>query len=143
MVRVIKPSPKPFMVLGSVFGILLGLLIACAIAAPISQSIEMVKSIYFILFLLLIISVDIWRRRIVINHNSIILQQIMGSFYEIKFKDITGSIVEISDENCDTRILNIYVKGKQWPALSLLLKPYRERDVTWLLKLPELKVNIK
>jgi hypothetical protein len=67
----------------------------------------------------------------------------MGTFNEIMFNDITGSVAETFAETRHPVTLNIYVKNKQWPALSLLLKPYKQKDILWLLQLPQLKVNYK
>ena len=94
----------------------------------------------FILLLFSIISLNIWRTRIVIKQNTILLQRLLGTVDEINFKDITRSVAENLAEPRHPVRLTIYVKNKQWPALSLLLKPYRRKDVSWLLQLPELKV---
>jgi hypothetical protein len=143
LIRIIKPGPRPFIMLGAVFGVLLAVMTVSALSVPISQSLETLKSIGFILFLFSIISFNVWRTRIVISQNSILLQRLLGTVHEIKFKDITGSVAGSHAEPRQPVTLNIYVKDNQWPALSLLLKPYRQKDVSWLLQLPELKVDFE
>jgi hypothetical protein len=143
LIRIIKPGPRPFIMLGAVFGVLLAVMTVSALSVPISQSLETLKSIGFILFLFSIISFNVWRTRIVISQNSILLQRLLGTVHEIKFKDITGSVAGSPAEPRQPVTLNIYVKDHQWPALSLLLKPYRQKDISWLLQLPELKVDFE
>jgi hypothetical protein len=139
MTRTLKPGPRPFVALGVVFGVLLCVLIAAALRGSADPS-EVFKGAGFVLLLYGIISLNIWRTRIVVSDYSIGLQPAWGSVREVRFQDITVSVAEVLAEPEHPVALNIYGSNKQWPVLSLRLKPYRQQEVSWLLQLPALKV---
>ncbi len=140
MTRTLKPGPRPFVALGVVFGAMIGVLIVAALGSPVDDAAETLKSAGFVVLLYGIISFNIWRTRIVVSDYSISLQRAWVRVREVRFKDITVSVAEVLAEPQHPVALNIYGSNKQWPVLSLRLKPYRQQDVSWLLQLPELKM---
>ena len=63
-----------------------------------------------------------------------------GSERRVTFEGITMSIPRVLGEPEHPIYLDIYCKGKR-PTLRLQLKCFRQKDVAWLLSLPELKVQ--
>ena len=139
--QLIKPGPRPFIALGMAYGAILAVLAGVFFLATGSPATEAAKCIGFVLFLSIVITLNVWRTRIVISTDSLLLYQVAGSVREVRFRDIIGSVAEYPYGSGTPRLLNIYVKERQWPAITLSLKPYREEDVRALLSLPALKVS--
>jgi hypothetical protein len=130
-------------VLFAVFGFVLSVIVIFAFIFPTAPTLDTVRSIGSICLLFFTIFVHVWRTRIVVYPNSIILQPFFGKVREVRFSDIRRSVTGYSAESSNQTLLNIYVKDFEWPVLSLLLLPYRPKDVNWLLGMPELKVADK
>jgi hypothetical protein len=143
LIRIIRPGPKPFLAIFAVFGFVLSVIVIFDFIFPSKRTLDTVRSIGSICLLFLMIIVHVWRNRIVVYPNSIVLRPVFGKVREVRFTDIRRSVTGYSAESSNQSLLNIYVKDFEWPVLSLPLLPYREKDVKWLLGMPELKVADK
>jgi hypothetical protein len=138
MTRILRPGPRPIIAFGVMFAILLCLPILLAfqgkwiVAAQIGG---------ILLVMYIAISFYVSRGRILVTNDYVAYQPPFGSEQRVAFRDIEVSIANVLAEPQHPYSLEIYRIRNQRPALTILLKAFRQDEVVWLISLPQLKVR--
>jgi hypothetical protein len=88
-----------------------------------------------------VFALSILRARIVVSNDAIQYRPTFGATQRLRFAEIGRSTPRVLTEPDHPVNLDIYVSGRPSPAIVVGLKPFRQRDVDWLLALPGLHVR--
>ena len=81
------------------------------------------------------------RQRVVVQSDSVAFQELFKPTNRVRFSDISKSVARTLAEPEHPVALDIYTHDAKRPTLRLRLKPFRQADVTWLVAVPELRVQ--
>ncbi len=139
MKRTLRAGPRPFVALGTIFGLLLMMLLVGRLRGTMTMG-EFAKPALFVAALFGAIGWNIWQTRILVDEDRIAFIPAIGFRKEVLFADIKRSVSLSLAEPEHPLSLSIYGADDRLPMLEFGLKPYRRGDVTWLLGLKELRV---
>jgi hypothetical protein len=137
--RVLKPGSRPFIV----FGIIFGLLLCGAILIGLTKHLwlDAAKMAACLLAVYAFLCFAIGWSRIVVSQERLCFRPALATFRCVQFRDVTASVPLILLELDHPAMLQIYSADSDEPALQIPLKSFRREDVSWLLSLPQLRVQ--
>ncbi len=139
MHRVLRPGPRPFIALGILFGVITVLLLGVALAH--GRGLQTLEGIVAIPVIYAVLTAGVLRARIVVSDDALAWRPPFGLLEEsVAFSGVTVSNALVLAEAEHPVTLEIFAEGKV-PALTLRLKLFRQKDVAWLISLPQLKVD--
>jgi hypothetical protein len=137
--RCLKPGPRPLIVFGIILGLLLLLPISIGITRGLWKEAAKIAGVQIGVFA--VVGVSIGSVRIIVSGDSIAFRRGVGPLKRVLFRNISRSVPQVLLERDWPVSLKIYCGEDDQPVLSLPLKPFHHSDVTWLLSIPELKVQ--
>jgi len=139
MRRIIRTGPRPLIAAAIMLALLLTLPLYILITkGPSVDDAKLAASFIVIIGLFCLV---VRRSRVTVTADSIEYQRGFGPVRRMYFRDIAASVPIVAAEPDWPITLAIYRDGSKWPAMFVPLKPWHRSDVTWLLRIPELKVQ--
>ena len=143
--RVLKPSPRPAIAFGIVFGLFLA--VAAFAYKPGANLIEGLKGVLTLAAGFAALLIHVYLARITVSDSYIEYRAGFGTSTRVAFNDIEHSAARALAEPSHPLFLDIFRAGndahhRNRPALRIRLKPFRTADVQWLLSQPPLKVRL-
>jgi hypothetical protein len=137
--RIIKVGPRPFIA----FSIMLVLLLVLPLVIGIRTHNWATATQFAAVFigLVAVMCLIVARNKLVVTDEGIAYRFGIGPIRAVNFRDIAASVPVVLAEPDWPITLAIYDNVSEWPALWVPLKPWRHEDVTWLLSIPELKIQ--
>ena len=137
--RCLKPGSRPLIV----FGIMLALLLLLPLSIGIAKGLwkDAAKMAGVLVTVFGVVGISVGSARIIVSNDSIAFRRSLARSQRVLFRDISRSVPKIMLEHDWPISLAIYGGDGNQPMLTVPLKPFRHSDVTWLLSLPDLKVQ--
>jgi hypothetical protein len=144
--RVLKPSSRPAISFGILYGLLL--VVAFLAAKPSANLMEGLKGLLVVGGGIGLLLGQIYLSRITVGDNYIAYRAGFSRSKRIDFSEIGYSKTKVLAERSHPLFLDIFDNEHEnsrpaTPKLRIRLKPFRKTDVEWLLSLPQLKVRTR
>jgi hypothetical protein len=136
--RTLKPGSRPFIVLGIIFSILL--LLAVSLAISRGRWIDAAEMAACILAFYALLCFAVGWSRIIVTDDRLRFRPAFGMSRDICFRDIATSVPQILLEPDHPVALQVFSANTGEPV-EIPLKAFRQKDIAWLLQLPQLRVR--